>query len=220
MINERIKEIMHSKDNLIKEINKNGFDILKDYKIIDCTFENGLISDICFELKYNPLNRDWDYNGCIILLFTFKDDKIKCQIQSEAVTDDINYSNFAEYNDYYDREDELPEFKNETDFDDNFYCNFNKCYDTKYFSTINIFKSITKFMEKANLNIEECIETQEKIDEFEIEYREKVLDLNSENKYDKPFDELTDEEQRELIDDRDGMATYNMMVREGWIDED
>jgi hypothetical protein len=220
MLNEKIKEIMSSEVNLVNEIKRNGFDILAKYNILDRKFENGIIQDICFELKGNPLNRDWDYNGCIILIFEFKDDKIQCQIQSEAVTDYINYSNFAEYNDCYDCEEELPDFKNETDFDNRFYCDFNKCYDTKYFSTINIFKSITKFIEKANLNIEECIETQEKINEFEIEYREKVLDLNSENKYDKPFDELTDKEQRELIDDKDGMATYNMMVREGWIDED
>lgn len=220
MINERIKEIMLSEANLVNEIKRNGFDILKEYKILDSTFENEIIKDISFELKDNPLDTDWDYNGCIILIFTFKDDKVKCQIQSEAVTDNINYSNFATYNDYCDSEQKLPDFKNETDFDNKFYCNFNNHYDTKYFKTINVFKSITNYIIKADLNIKECIETQEKIDEFELKYYERVLDLDSDNKYGKDYDELTEEEQEELDSEREGISTYNMMVREGWIDED
>jgi hypothetical protein len=219
-INDRIKEIMSSENNLVNEIKRNGFDILKDYKILDSEFENGIIKNICFELRDNPLNTDWDYNGCIILLFDLKEDKIQCQVQSEAVTEDINYSNFAKYNEYYDREYEFPCFKNETDFDNNIYCNFNNHYDTRYFKTINIFKSIAKYIIKSDLNIKDCIDTQDKINDFEYEYYEKVLDLDSENKYGKIYDDLTDEEQQELIDERDGIATYNMMVREGWIDED
>lgn len=219
-ISNNIKEILSSEDNLVNEIKRNGFDVLKEYKILNSKFENGILQDICFELKDNQLNRDWDYNGCIILIFTFKDDKVKCQIQSEAVTDDINYSNFAEYNNYYDCEERLPDFKNETDFDDKFYCNFNDYYDTKYFKTTNIFKNITKYIIKADDNIKDCINTQQEIDEFESKYYERVLDINSEDKYDMLFDELTEEEQQEIIDERDGIATYNMMVREGWIDED
>jgi len=219
-MSSKIKEILSSVDNLVNEIKRNGFDILDEYKVLDNKFENGIIQDICFELKDNPLDRDWDYNGCIILIFEYKDDKIQCQIQSESVTDDINYSNFAKYNNYCDSEEELPDFKNETDFDNKFYCNFNNHYDTKYFKTINIFKNITKYVIKADLNIKECIETQEKIDEFEYKYYEKILDLDSDNKYGKAYDELTEEEQEELDDEREGIATYNMMVREGWIDED
>lgn len=218
-INNKLKEIMCSKDNLIEKIKDNGFDIFERYKAIKCNFENGLIKDICFELKDNPLDTDWDWNGCIILFFEYKEDKVQCQLQVEAVTNKINYSYLAKYNDYGNN-DKFPNFKNEDDFYNGYRCDFCESYDTKYFKTINIFKNITKYIVKCDENIKECIETQDSIDDFEQNYCEKVLDLDSEEKFGKSFDELTKDEQEEYFEEQDGIATYNMMVAEGWLDED
>ena len=197
MVNEKIKEIMSSEDNLVKEINENGFDIFEDYKIIKCDFDNGLIKNISFELQNNPLDTDWDYNGCITLLFNFNDEKIKCQIQCEAITDKINYSDFAEYKELtrciyeFDDEEEFPKFENEEcDWEYGCKCNFSKFYDTKYYKNANIFKKITEYTIKCNENIMDCINTQLEIEEFEREYYENLLEV----KFDKPFDEITDDE--------------------------
>lgn len=219
-LSKNIKEILSSEDGLVNEIKRNGFDILEDYKILDSKFENGIIKDIVFELKNNPFDTDWDYNGCITLLFGFKEDKIKCQIQSEAVTDNIDYSDFSEYNCMrycdYEEYDVAPTFKNEECYGSGVKCNFSNYYNTSNYKTMNIFKKITEYMIEADNDITECIETKSNIDDFEMEYYEKVLEI----KFDKSYDEITDEELEDYKWEQEGISTYNMMVREGWIDED
>jgi hypothetical protein len=219
-MSSKIKEILSSENNLVNEIKRNGFDVLTEYKILDSKIENGLIKDICFELESNPLDTDWEYNGCITLLFEFKEDKIKCQVQSEAITNDIDYSDFSEYNSMrycdYEEYDIAPSFKNAECFSSGIRCNFSNFYNTNSYKTMNIFKKITEYIIKSDNDITECIETQSEIDDFEIKYYEKVL----EEKLDKPFDEITDEEREDYEWEQEGISTYNMMVREGWIDED
>ncbi|NFH01951.1 hypothetical protein FC831_17085 [Clostridium botulinum] len=223
-INNKIKEIMSSRDNLIAEINKNGFNLLEKYNVIECNYENNIIKDICFELNDNPLDTDWDWNGCITLLFNFKDDKISCQIQLDAVTDEINYSNYAKYVDYCDIEFNPPNFENETDgfgdYDMDKRCVYDYHYDANNFKSKKIFNKITKSIILLNKKMNECISTQDEIENFESKYYDLWMDIECKNRYDKLYCELTEKERDDLQWELDGIATYNQMVRDGWIDED
>ena len=222
MLDKKIKEVMSSQKKFLEEIKRNGFDILKKYKIVEYEKENNMIKSIYFELKNNPLNKIWEWNGCIILLVDFIGDKMEYQVQCEARTDLINFPNSISYDEMKHRRKEfkLPNFKNkEVDWDGETlesYCNFSKDFESKSYKTVKGFKAITKDIIESDKNIEECIKTQREINEFELEY----YNLEISEYYDKPFEDLTDEEIEEYDSWVSGMATYHMMVREGWIDED
>lgn len=226
-MNNNIIEILKDENKLIEEIKRNGFDILSKYNLMEKYIErndNGLIKDICFEIKDNPLDTDWDWNGCIFLFFTYKKDTISCQIQLEAMTDVIDYSDYCTYINYNGLKFNPPEFKNETDgfgdYDCNTRCNFSYSYDIEKFKSIRIFNNITKNITKLDKILKGCIKTQEEIYEFESKYNEYKMDMESEDRYDKLYNELTDEEKEDLQWELDGISTYHQMVADGWIDED
>lgn len=226
-MNKELVEIMCSEGEIINKIKESGFDIINNYKFLKNRTEkysNGLIRVIGFEIKDNPLDVDWEDNGTIFLLFEYDKDTISCQIQLESMTDTIDYSDYLTYIKYNNLEFNPPKFKNETDgfgkYDCDTRCDFNCCLDINNFKSNKIFNKITKYIIELDKKLNECIKTQEEINEFEDKYYGWSLNIESENKYSKFYNELTDEEQEELQWELDGIETYNMMVAEGWIDED
>lgn len=226
-MNNNIFEILKDENKLIDKIKELGFDILEKYNVINeyiKKYDNGLIKVISFEIKDNPLDTDWDWNGCIGLLFEYKDNEVSCQLQLDAITNIIDYSDYAKYTDYNNMDFNPPNFKNETDgygeFDCNTRCDFGTFIDVNNFKTIKILNKITKSIIALDEILEDCIDTQDEIDQFESKYYDLWTDIELEDKYGKDSTEISDEEWEEYIEEKDGIATYNMMVREGWIDED
>lgn len=84
----------------------------------------------------------------------------------------------------------------------------------------NKYKSKKTFYNKIKERFNNIIELIEKVEQEDNEHHQNRLEDGAERYFEKSYDELTEEEQDEVQWNLDGEDTYNMMVREGWIDED
>ena len=226
-MNKELTKIMCSENEIINKLKESGFDILNDYMLLNDSIEkydNGLINVIGFEIKDNELDTDWEDNGTIFLVFEYNKDTISCQIQLEAITDVINYSNYGVYINYNNLEFNPTKFKKEEggfgEYGSKIRCNFSCFLNANKYKTIRIFNSITKSKIKLDKILKECVEEQDKIYEFDSKYYDYKMDIESESSYGKLYEDLIEEEKEELQCELDGIATYNQMVADGWIEED
>jgi hypothetical protein len=84
----------------------------------------------------------------------------------------------------------------------------------------NKYKSKKTFYNKVKESFKNIIKLIEKAEQEEHEYYQNRLEDGAERYFEKSYDELTEGEQDELQWNLEGEDTYNMMVSEGWIDED